>query len=179
MRSWLLGLSLLISLPALAGQLAGVTMPDSITVGGQNLVLNGMGLREKYFLDIYVGGLYLPAKTTDAKKAIDDDVPKQITMTMTYDLSKEKLGETMRESINNSGQPEAKKHAETLAGWMEDVSDGDQIILRYEPGKGTTVIVKGKEKGTIEGLPFMKAIWGIYLGPNPPTGALKKGMLGL
>ena len=38
-----------------AASLAGVTVPDSATVGGSTLVLNGMGLREKYFIDIYVG----------------------------------------------------------------------------------------------------------------------------
>ncbi|MCB9758629.1 MAG: chalcone isomerase family protein [Alphaproteobacteria bacterium] len=174
----LLMLALAVS-PALAGKLAGVTLPDTVEVGGQKLVLNGMGLREKYFIDIYVGALYLPAKTTDASEAISSDVPKQITMHMTYDLSKDKLAETMRESMNNAGEPEAKKHAETLAGWMEDVVEGDQIILRYEPGTGTSVIVKGNPKGTIEGTPFMRAVWGIYLGPNPPTSALKKGLLGL
>ena len=48
-------LSLLLALsPAHAATLAGVTLADTATVGGQPVVLNGMGLREKYFLDIYV-----------------------------------------------------------------------------------------------------------------------------
>ena len=51
-----------------AGELAGVTMPDSITVeNGQKLVLNGMGLREMFWIDIYVGGLYLPTATHDPR----------------------------------------------------------------------------------------------------------------
>lgn len=181
MRAWLtsttLGL-LLFSTPAAAGSLAGVTLPDTLTVGGQSLVLNGMGLREKYFIDVYVGALYLPAKTTDATKAITDDVPKQITMHMTYDLSKDKLAETMRESIGAAGNAEAKKHISTVAGWMEDVTAGDQIVLRYVPGKGTSVIVKGTTKGTIAGTSFMQAMFGVYLGSKPPTSALKKGLLG-
>lgn len=172
-------LGALISGTALAGTLAGVTLPDSAEVGGQTLVLNGMGLREKLWIDIYVGGLYLPQKTSDAKQAIESDVPKRIVMAMTYDLSAEKLAETMRESINKAGSAEAAKHAETLAGYMEDVTSGDQIILEYVPGKGTSVTVKGKLKGTIPGTPLMKALWGVYLGPNPPTEALKKGLLGM
>ena len=173
-----LSLGLLMATPAMAGELAGVTLPDTMDVGGTSLVLNGMGLREKYFIDIYVGGLYLPARTQDAAKAINDDVPKRIVMEMTYDLDKEKLGDTMRESISKAESKSVAAKADTLAGWMEDVTKGDQIILEYVPGTGTSVIVKGKKKGTLEGPEMMKALWGIYLGPNPPTKALKAGLLG-
>lgn len=171
-------LAALLAGPAHAASLAGVTLPDSATVGGQKLLLNGLGLREKVMIDIYVGGLYLPAKTSDANKAINDDVPKRIVMAFTYGLSAEKLGGIMRDSMNAAGSAEAKKHAGTLASWMETVDDGDQIVIDYVPGTGTSVIVKGKTKGTLPGVALMKAIWGIYLGPNPPTSALKKGMLG-
>lgn len=178
MRALFLSLGLLVVPAAHAASLAGVTMPDTASVGGSQLVLNGLGLREKYMLDIYVGGLYLPAKTTDAGKAINDDVPKRIVMHMTYDLSKEKLASTMRDSLNKSADPEVSKHADTLASWMDDVEDGDQIVLDYVPGKGCSVQVKGAVKGTLEGTAVMKGLWGVYLGPNPPTKALKSGLLG-
>ncbi len=167
MRALLLALAL--SGAADAGSLAGVTLPDSATVGGQSLVLNGLGLREKLFIDIYVGGLYLPAKTSDAAKAIADDVPKRIVMAFLY---------IMRDSMESAGSPEAAEHAGTLASWMEAVKPGDQIVLDYVPGEGCSVLVKGKKKGTLPGVGLMQALWGIYLGPNPPTAALKQGMLG-
>lgn len=164
--------------PTQAKELAGVRLPDRITVAGQPLLLNGMGLREKVFIDVYVAGLYLPSKTTDAEIAIRSDVPKRIEMVMRRSVDRAKLAETMRDSIRAAGAPEAAAHADTLAGWMEDVAEDDRIVLEYLPGKGTTVTVKGKLKGTIEGPAFMRAVWGIYLGPNPPTEALKKGLLG-
>jgi hypothetical protein len=176
MRALLLALAL--SGAADAGSLAGVTLPDSATVGGQSLVLNGLGLREKLFIDIYVGGLYLPAKTSDAAKAIADDVPKRIVMAFLYELSAEKLAGIMRDSMESAGSPEAAEHAGTLASWMEAVKPGDQIVLDYVPGEGCSVLVKGKKKGTLPGVGLMQALWGIYLGPNPPTAALKQGMLG-
>jgi hypothetical protein len=162
---------------AQAATLAGVSLPDTATVGGQPVVLNGLGLREKYFMDIYVGGLYLPAKTKDASKAINDDVPKRIVMHFTYELSKDKLGGIMLESLNNSGSAAAKKHAAELAGWMTNVAPGDEITLDYAPGTGTSVAVGGQTKGTIAGPEFMKAIFGVYLGPKPPTKDLKAGMM--
>jgi len=163
---------------ASAGTLAGVTMDDSATVGGQKLVLNGMGLREKFWIDIYVGGLYLPAKTSDAAKAIKDDVPKRIAMEFTYGLSAKQLASTLEDGIGKAGEPEATKHVETFSSWMEDVDKGDVILLDYVPGEGTSVTVKGKKKGTLPGTSLMRALFTVYLGPNPPTKALKSGLLG-
>lgn len=178
MRCLVAFVALLFVLPAHAGKLEGVTLPDTVTLGGTPLVLNGMGLREKVFIDVYVAGLYLPAKTKDANKAIGDDVAKRIEMVMMRSVDREKLADTMRESIEKAGSAEARKHAGTLAGWMEDVAEGDRITLDYVPGKGTTVVVKGKAKGTVAGVAFMRAVWGIYLGDDPPTEALKEGLLG-
>ncbi|MFT4976575.1 MAG: hypothetical protein ACI8S6_002480 [Myxococcota bacterium] len=161
-----------------AASLAGVTMPDTATIGGQPVVLNGMGLREKYWIDVYVGGLYLPSKTTDAARAIADDVPKKIVMQFTYALDKAKLSETMSESISRSSSAEVAAQAPRLAGWMEDVAPGDQVVLEYVPGQGTSIIVKGTKKGTIPGIDFMQALFEIYLGAKPPTADLKSGLLG-
>lgn len=164
--------------PAFAGKLEGVTLPDTIQVGGQKLLLNGMGLREKVFIDVYVAGLYLPEKTRSARTAINSDVPKRIEMVMMRSVGKEKLADTMRESISKAGSKAVAAKAGTLAGWMESTKEGDRIILEYVPGTGTEVRVKGKKKGVIAGPEFMKAVWGIYLGPNPPTDDLKDGLLG-
>lgn len=177
-----LAVSLLVfgfGLQAQAASLAGVTMADNAELAGQKLVLNGLGLREKYFIDVYVGGLYLPAKTHDPSHVIDDDVPKRVVMQFVREVPADKLAETMRESINAAGSTEAGKHADQLAGWMEDVVAGDVISLDYTPGKGTAVFVKGRLKGTIPGTDFMRAVFGIYVGPTPPTEALKQGLLGL
>jgi hypothetical protein len=46
----------------LAGTLADVTLPDTVQVGGRTLVLNGLGLRKKFVVKVYVAGLYLEQK---------------------------------------------------------------------------------------------------------------------
>lgn len=165
-----------------AGELAGVSMPDSVSVGGQNIVLNGMGLREKYFFDIYVGGLYLPAKTTDANKAINADEPKRIVMHFVYasGVPVAKVHETFDSGFGGVAGHEAyQDKINTLKSWMVDFAAGDVVIFDYVPGVGTSVTVKGVNKGTLPGADFMKGLWTVYLGPKPPTAALKSGMLGL
>ena len=45
--------------PALARELAGVSLPDTLSAGDKALKLNGLGLRKKAIFKVYVGGLYL------------------------------------------------------------------------------------------------------------------------
>lgn len=172
-------LLLLLSL-ASAGQLAGVTLPDQATVGGQSLVLNGMGLREKFFIDVYVGGLYLPERTTDGATAISRDVPKRLVMHFLYSkVTRDQLCDTFAEGVANLPNPGAvQDRFDRLCGLLEDVTSGDRIAFDYVPGSGTTVTVKGSPRGTIEGADFMKALFTIYVGPKPPTAKFKSGLLG-
>ncbi len=172
-------LALILSFDAQAGSLSSISMPDTATVGGKALVLNGMGLREKYFIDIYVGGLYLPEKTTSDRTAIDSDVPKRIEMGFVYnEVTAQQLKDSFDESLAklpNKGSVSAD--FAKLNGMMETVNSGDRIVFDYVPGTGTTITVKGSKKGTIAGAEFMKALWQVYLGSSPPTAKLKRGML--
>ena len=173
--------SLLLALaPAHAADLAGVTLPDSATVGGQPLVLNGMGLREKYFIDIYVGALYLPAKSKDAAAAVALDAPKRVVMHFIYkEVTAEQMRETFAEGLAKLPNRAAlADRFATLDGMMKTVRAGDSVTLDYVPGKGTTVTFNGAVSGTVAGADFMKAVWSIYLGPDPASDKLKKGMMG-
>ncbi len=161
---------------SLAGQLAGVSFPDTVTVGGKDVLLNGIGLREKYFIDVYVGALYLPAKTGSANQAIQGDVPKRIVMHFLYErVTAEQLNETWDEGFGKAGTTSGLAE---LKGMMRDVTAGQRIVLDYAPGVGTTVTVAGATMGTIAGADFMRTLWTVYLGGSPPTEKLKKGMLG-
>src|SRR5688500_11461026 len=85
---------------ASAATLAGVTMPDTIDVGGDKLVLNGQGLREMLFIDIYVAGLYLPVKTHDAATVINSDVHKRVVMHFIFrKVSPSQIKDTFHEGI--------------------------------------------------------------------------------
>lgn len=167
---------------ALAGSLGGVSLPDTDTVAGRPVKLNGMGLREKFYVDVYVGGLYLATPTKDAAKAVATDEAKKIVMAFVYDgVTKEQLVETWAEGFALSPSAAAQKaNIDRFYAMMPaTIGKGEQIVLEYAPGAGTTVRVKGKTAGTIAGADFMKMLWGVFLGSKPPTADLKKGMLGL
>lgn len=176
-------LSLLLALPAGAGTLAGVTLPDKVDVKGQSLVLNGMGLRSKFFIKVYVGGLYLPQKEKAAAKILAADAPRRMVMHFLYNVSKEQMCEAWNEGLeaNTPKAPEdVKKAFATLCSWMEPINKGNQIVLTYVPGEGTLIEVNGKSKGTLPGgKAVADAILATWIGPKPGPGEdFKKAVLG-
>ncbi len=169
------------ALPAGAGELAGVTLPDSVEVGEQELVLNGMGLREKFFIDVYVAGLYLPSRQRSGDAILGADTPRRLVMHFTYDVSKDQVCDAWNDSLE-ANQPKApaalERDFETLCSYMEDMEDGEEMVFTYLPGEGTAVEVKGEAKGTIEGKGFADALFASWIGEHPATKKLKKGLLG-
>ncbi len=167
---------------ALAGELAGVSMPDTTQVGDQELVLNGMGLRKKSFFKIYVAGLYLPEREQSSDAILGSDTIRHTVMAFTSGLATAKRlcnGWTEGLEKNTPGaSPEVKKQFETLCGYMEDMKEGDQMVFTYVPGEGTEAIVKGESKGRFEGKEFTDALFACWIGPEPPGEAFKTGLLG-
>lgn len=181
----LLTLVLLMALPTAfltAGTLKGVTMPDSIQVESQTLVLNGMALRKKFVFKVYVAGLYLPQKETNAEKILQTDGLRQCVMHWMRSVGTDKINGGWYDGLKANVpdySPELKKQFDSLAGMMEKVKDGDLIVFTYVPGKGTEVKVKGAVKGTIEGKPFADALFSCWIGPKPGPGkGFKDDLLG-
>src|SRR5690554_5773078 len=53
--------------PVHALTVAGIDVPDTYSAMGQELQLNGAGTRSKWFMDLYVGGLYVAEKVSDGQ----------------------------------------------------------------------------------------------------------------
>ena len=172
--------TLLLTGGAEAKSLAGVSMADTAKVGGQPVTLNGMGLREKYFIDIYVGGLYLSHPTHDGATAIAADEPKEVLMHFIYkEVTRDQMIETFTEGFGAAiNGPQAGNIAKMESWIPAAVKAGEEMTFTYVPGTGTSLLVNGRVAGTIPGAEFMKLVWGVYLGPKPPTADLKSGMLG-
>jgi hypothetical protein len=175
-------LTLLLALPAGAGTLAGVTLPDKAEAGGQSLVLNGMGLRKKFVVKVYVGGLYLAQKEKSAAKVLGADAPRRMVMHFIYDVSKDQMCEAWDEGLeqNTPNAPaEVEKAFATLCGWMDGVGKGQRLVLTYLPGEGTTVEVAGKTRGTLPGKAVADAVLATWIGPDPGPGEdFKQAVLG-
>ena len=174
-------LSVAIVSPVFAREVAGVTLPDTATVEGKTLKLNGMGLRTKVVFKVYVLGLYLETPSRDATAIISSDQIKSLRMSLLRSVGGAKIAETIMEGFERNSKAQMgalKARLDKLRAMIPDVVKGDEIVLTYVPGKGTLVSAKGAEKGVIEGKDFADALFSVWLGANPAQEDLKKALLG-
>ena len=164
-----------------AAELAGVTMPDTRTIGGKTASLVGMGIRTKTFIGIkvYVAGLYMANPSTDADDITGSDQAKAMVMKFLYKkVEGEKLQNGWREGFDNN-TPEAsadlqKRMDRFVSLFTESALKGDEYVFAYEPGRGTTVTLKGNVRETIPGADFGQALMAIWFGDKLSDGGLKK-----
>lgn len=178
-----LGLALLL-LAASPAAAADVKLPAELTVAGQKLVLNGSGIRKKFFFSIYACGLYLPQPEKDAKKVIAADEPKAIIMHMIHSkVSKEKIVKAWNDGFFKNSQEKLDQLKDRIAAFNaifnRDLLAGDRLIMSYVPGQGTIVKFNDEVHKPIPGKDFNDALLAIWLGDNPADDDLKEAMLGI
>lgn len=167
--------------PASAKKCAGVTLPDETTVAGEDLVLNGLGIREAtiFSVDVYVAGLYLPERSSNGSRIAASEQKKKLVMAFVREVDRSDIVDAYRESFRQTASgKDLDEEISTLLGWMTGMSSGETQMYTYVPGEGLTVELKGETKGTIEGADFAEAFLNIWLGSNPPNPGLKRGLLG-
>ncbi|MCF7847597.1 MAG: chalcone isomerase family protein [Kiritimatiellales bacterium] len=164
-------------------EIAKVEMPDTLKTGKAELKLNGAGVRKKFFMDMYVGGLYLMQSGSDAAAIIKGDEPMAIRLHIVSGLiTSEKMENATREGFTNAtgGNTAAiqKLIEEFIAVFKAEIKKGDVYEMVYLPGQGTAVSKNGKPACTIAGMNFKQALFGIWLCDKPAQQSLKKEMLG-
>jgi hypothetical protein len=176
-------LSLLSAAPALARDVGGVDVADTLRVQGADLKLNGAGLRRAtiFKVKVYVGALYVAQPSKDPAAIVAADAPKAVRMRFVRDVGKSDVLKAFREGFENNSPADAKalepsleKLATVVPGEMKS---GMELLIAYVPEKGT--VVTGPEGTvTIPGKPFADALFRNWLGDKVADGDLKKALLG-
>jgi predicted small secreted protein len=166
-----------------AKEISGITMPEALQADGAALALSGAGVRTKFFMDLYVGGLYLKQKQSDAEKIIAGDEPMAIRLHIISSLiTSEKMEAATREGfVNATGgatAPLADRMESFIAVFREKINKEDVYEFVYAPGAGTKISKNGKLKTIIQGIDFKQALFGIWLCAKPAQQSLKEQMLG-
>ncbi len=171
------------ALPVQAGKIAGVEVPDTLLTGGKSLQLNGAGVRSKLFIDLYVGALYLTASNHDAAAIVAADEPMAIRLHIVSGLiTSEKMEHATREGFDNATDGNTADIAEQIEEFVsvfrEPIHEYDIYELIYTPSHFVEVYRNGELATTLLGLPFKRAMFGIWLSEHPAQKSLKKKMLG-
>lgn len=168
---------------AQAVEVGGVNLPDKASVGGQELVLNGAGVRTRAIFKVYVGSLWLPAKATTAAAVLEKG-PRRIQMNLLRDLSADQLVGALVDGLKDNNSPQelaaVQGQSDQLVLIMKsfgEVKEKDVVTLDFVDG-GTRISLNGTAKGTIPGEAFNRALTKIWIGDKPAQADLKKAMLG-
>ena len=176
-------LALLLAAPAFALEVGGVKLDDRASVGGQQLVLNGAGVRTRVMFKVYVASLYLPARTNDAAAVLAKE-PRRIQMNLLRTLAPDQLVDALNDGMkeNNSDAELAavKTQTDQLTAIMRslgEIKEGSVVTLDFADG-ATAVGLNGAARGTVPGDAFNAALTKVWLGDKPVQADLKKALLG-
>ncbi len=167
---------------ALAASCDGVEVSDTATVGNEELVLNGLGIRKATILKVkvYVAALYLPQKTSDDAIALDASGSWHLELHFVRDVSVDDITSAWEEGFkDNSPEDMAalQDRIDQLNSMMTGMKDGGVLAFSSD-GTGISVSIDGKDQGNVQGEDFAGAMLAIWLGPEPPNTDLKSGLLG-
>ena len=186
MRAWTTAIGALAiawSATAHAVEVGGINLPDKASVGGQDLVLNGAGVRSRAIFKVYVGSLYVPAKATTLQGVLAKG-PRRIQMNVLRNLTADQLVDALVDGLkDNNSEAElaaVKAQQEQMVAAMKgfgSVKEGDVVAIDYANG-ATQILLNGQSKATIPGDAFNAALTKVWLGEKPVQADLRKAMLG-
>ncbi|MTI33521.1 chalcone isomerase family protein [Xanthovirga aplysinae] len=160
----------------------GITLSETKNYEGKNLVLNGTGVRTKFFMDLYVGSLYLQEKNSNAKELVKSGEEMAIHLDIISGLiTSDKMTSATLDGFENStggNMASIQKEVDQFMGVFTDkINKGDSFDF-VNTSEGVKVFKNGKALVTVEGQAFKEALFGIWLGDKPADKKLKKGLLG-
>ena len=166
-----------------AAEIGGVKLADKMSVGGQELVLNGAGIRTRVILKVYVCSLYLPAKATTLAAVLAKG-PRRIQLDLMRNLAADQLVDALIDGIKENSTPAElaaiKTQIDSMVATMKafnEVKEKDVVTLDFVDG-ATKIGLNGAVKSSIAGEAFNNALTRIWLGEQPVQADLKKAMLG-
>lgn len=162
-----------------AREIAGIVVPEQVTVAGQTLRLNGSGVRSKFFIKVYVGSLYTPreARTLAAAAAESHAL---IRMNFLHSkVDREKIVNAFAEGLtNNTPAVASSAEARQFLSWFgSDFVKGDVVDLELAAGT-VTARHNGRTLGSLAAPALARGVLAIYLGEQPADEDLKDGLLG-
>jgi hypothetical protein len=184
MRNFVLTFFVLTSLSSADIEVSDVNYESKFSFKGEDYVLNGAGIRERFFLDLYTIGLYLKAKSSDGNFILNSKNHKCIKITVvssliTADRFSKGMNDGFNKSTNNNTDSIKAEIAELKRGFGNDFNVGDTFVVFFG-SDGDTEIYKEDNLQVIihPNKVFQNALLGMWIGDNPVVGGLKEDLLG-
>lgn len=166
--------------------IAGIKYEPEVTLGGQKLLLNGIGVRFRAVFKVYAAGLYTPVKITQNEDVIKASTTSRMHLVALRDVGGDEFGKLFVRGMEaNATREEFARSITSVVRMGQIFSDakqfkqGDVILMDYVPGNGTVISHKGKQLGdAFKEADFHSLLMKIWFGPKPVDEALRGALLG-
>ena len=159
--------------------------PEQLEVGGEVLVRNGVGVREaSRFLitaEIYRAALYLRERSSDARSILGSPSTKLIRMQYSYKFTRDEMQRGWAYAFTqNCGNRDCAAFAEEIAAFQA-------LVVEVEPGDRyeylffrdhVDILRDDLKQGAVSGRGFVELLLSTWIGEEPPTPELRRGLLG-
>ncbi len=167
-------------------EISGVRFEPKLQLGGQALVLNGIGLRARSILKGYAAGLYLGRRAGLPAQVVAQDGAKRLQLRMMLDVPVGEFVKAFHKGVNRNTPVEQHASLTERMGLFDaqikplgKVKSGDTVNLDYLPNQGLVMSHNGRVIGApIPRADFYGAILLIFIGDKPVDDKLKLGLLG-
>jgi hypothetical protein len=174
----------------------GVGFAETISEAGKDLKLSGVGVRSKMMVKVYAAGLYLDSaalqdlapsrdQISNAGQPLYDTIMNSagarlflLHFVRDVDAGKivEAYEESLKKSIDMNSADVSKDAASFLAASKVDMKKGQQMQIQLV-GDEITVVTPSGKSDVIKNKKLAAAVAGIWLGKDPISNDLKKGMI--
>lgn len=172
--------------PALAVEVGGVKLDETVQLASRELKLNGAGVRYKVIFKVYTIALYLPEKKNQLADILALPGPRRLEIVMLRDITSDELGKAFMQGLNRSSDQADRTRllSQTMQfGAMFEMvpglKKGDILTVDWLPEEGTLCRLNGKQVGDkVPELAFYNALLKIWLGAHPADLQLRAHLLG-
>ena len=167
-------------------EIDGVIIPKTIKFAEKEMFINGVGIRSKFWAEIYTQALYLTKPSKNAAEIMNSDTKMAVIVyirspLVTSQKFSKSLVKGLKKTLSDERISAFKMQIDLLNELLnqEQITKNDVITMIYnDEDKAMWVIKNGVVKGQIPGFEFKKAFFGIWLSENPINASLKDNLLG-
>lgn len=164
-------------------EVSDVALPITVRHDKTVLALNGAGVQEVLWIDMYVAALYLPRVNKSSQQIIDADEAMAIRLEVVSILVSSKRMEiatrkAFERTTGGNTEPYVERMEEFIGLFATGIKVGKEFTIIYIPDVGTKIYSANQLKTIIPGYDFKRMLFNIWLGENGADKDLRVAMLG-
>ena len=164
-------------------QIAGIEIPQKLTyIENEPLDVFGIGVRDFLWIDMYVGAVYLNNLQLKPHQIVEVNQPMALRLHILSSLiSNKRIIKSILDGFDKSTQGNLEDYKiridKMINFFNKEINPGDIIDLVYNASGQTQIYRNMKHLGSIDGLDFKKALFGIWLSESPANEGFKNDLL--